>query len=54
MLSSAVEPIYQHSSCVEGREVGLGVRTLEELATVDLAGGDLESDNMTLEEKKLA
>ena len=55
MLSSAIEPIYQHLfSCGGGGSVWGGERTFEELAAVDLAGGDFEGDDMALQREELA
>jgi hypothetical protein len=54
MLSSAIEPIYQHFSCGGERILYESKRTFEELAAVDLAGGDLEGDDMALQDKRVS
>jgi hypothetical protein len=55
MLSSAITPIYQHLfSCGGGGSLWGRGRTFEELAAVDLAGGDFEGDNMALQREELA
>jgi hypothetical protein len=44
---------YTHkSACICVGETVWGGRTFEELATVDLAGGDLECDNMALQRRR--
>ena len=54
MLSSATEPIYQPFSCGGNRTMHESERTFEELAAVDLAGGDLEGDDMALRDQRVS
>lgn len=53
MLSSAAIRIYQHLFSYGGEDrCGVGGRTFEELAAVDLAGGDFEGDDMALQREE--
>jgi hypothetical protein len=50
MLSSAIHGNISVCSLMVGEDrCGVGGRTFEELAAVDLPGGDFEGDNMALE-----